>query len=294
MKSRKALGCAAALVAVAAAVALVAIVRRQMAERRELDERGQMYVRFGVDAPPSEKFPALPAVAPHNAAAASLGAVLFTRPGLFAEKGKACATCHRLNSGGVDNRRHGGRLTRTVNNAFFADRFLHDGSVAGYPALVERMVSDKGFCGGGTLDAAVSRLAANAAVSNRFAMVYDAGLTSANLVDALVQHGLTLVSERGAYDLFRSGRPEALSAEARRGFEIFRANCADCHFGPALGARAFADGQKVPGLRGLSSRKAYLSTVTRTELPAVLAFMPGGEIEDDSDRLALLSFLGNL
>ena len=294
MKLKKVFGVVGAVAAVAAAVALVVLVRRQMAEKRELDERGQMYVRFGVEAPPEERFPALPGVAPHNAAAASLGAVLFTKPGLFAEKGKACATCHRLNSGGVDNKRHGGALTRTVNNAFFADRFMRDGSVAGYPALVERMLADKVFCGGGSLDGVVSRLAANAAVSNRFAMVFDEGLNAANLVDALVQHGLTLVSERGAYDRFRGGVEDALSAESKRGFEIFRANCAECHYGPALGLRRVVEGQKVPGLRGLSSRKAYLSTGTRSDLTAVLAFMPGGEIEDDADRLALLSFLGEL
>lgn len=294
MSKKKVLGLAATVVVVAAGVALAVLVRRQMAERRELDARGEMYVRFGVDAPPTELFPALPALAPHNAAAASIGATLFTKPGLVAQRGKVCAACHRLNSGGVDNKRHGKILTRTVNNAFFADVFMNDGSVRGYPAIVEKMISDPRFCGAGPIDAVVAKLAANAAVSNRFSMVYDAGLTATNLVDAFVQYGLTLVSERGAYDLFRSGRPDALSDEAKRGFEIFRANCAECHYGPALGMQRVHEGRKVPGLRGLSSRKAYLTDGTRTDLPAVLAFMPGGDIDVESDRLALLAFLREL
>ena len=294
MEKKKIMGVAAAVVVVSAGVALAVLVRRQMEERRVLDARGEMYVRFGVDAPPTELFPALPAAAPHNAAAAALGATLFTKPGLVAERGKVCAACHRLNSGGVDNRRHGKILTRTVNNAFFADMFMHDGSVRGYPAVVERMISDPKFCGAGSVDAVVTKLAANAAISNRFSMVYDAGLTATNLVDALVQHGLTLVSERGAYDLFRSGRPDALSDEAKRGFEIFRASCAECHYGPALGMRRVHEGRKVPGLRGLSSRKAFLTDGTRSDLSAVLMFMPGGDIDAEPDRLALLAFLREL
>ena len=86
------------------------------------------------------------------------------------------------------------------------------------------------------------------------------------------------------------------------GSEVFvAAKCMDCHDGPVLGARkvmrvapARPDRPlKVPALRGLRLRKAYLTEGKVNDLDAVVPKMPGGDLSPE-DRKALVDFLKTL
>ena len=267
------------------------VVRQRAA--REMAERKEFFARFGLDSDGSREFVALPKALTCNALSARLGEALFIDKRLARSPYRVCGPCHRLNEGGIDARALDGRLPRTVYNAIFADVFLHDGSVTGFPALVRHMIESPNHCAGGPLSNVVARLAADEKLCKRFQMAYPDGLTEDNLLDAFSQYQRTLFSSGLPFDHWCNGRTNALDATQIKGFALFRQRkCTDCHYGPALGTLKVADGKKVPGLRGLSQRRAYLPDA-RIDLGAVLTLMPGGDLESE-DRRALTAFLKSL
>ena len=257
---------------------------RQIAERREF------LARFGIDSDGKMEFVPLPRGLTHNAISARLGETLFIDRRLARTQYRVCGACHRMNEGGIDARALDGRLPRTVYNAVFADVFLHDGSVTGFPALVRHMIESPNHCAGGPLSNIVARLATDEKLARSFQKAYPDGLTEDNVLDAFGQYQRTLFSSGLPFDYWCNGRTNALDAVQKKGFAIFRdRKCTDCHYGPALGLLKVADGKKVPGLRGISLRRAYLPDA-RTDLGAVLTLMPGGDLEAD-ERRALTAFL---
>ncbi len=67
-------------------------------------------------------------------------------------------------------------------------------------------------------------------------------VTRERIIDALHAYVLSLRSGESAYDRFRAGNPEALTASARRGLALFtgKADCASCH---TVEGATFTDGQ---------------------------------------------------
>ena len=260
---------------------------------RQIAERKEFFARFGIDSDGTREFVSLPKALTCNALSARLGEALFIDKRLARNPYRVCGACHRLNEGGIDARALDGRLPRTVYNAIFADVFLHDGSVTGFPALVRHMIESPDHCAGGPLSNVVARLAADEKLSKRFKVAYPDGLTENNVLDAVDQYQRTLFSSGLPFDHWCNGRTNALDAVQTKGFAIFREKkCTDCHYGPALGTLKVANGKKVPGLRGLSQRRAYLPDA-RVDLGAVLTLMPGGDLEAE-DRRALTAFLKSL
>lgn len=251
--------------------------------------------RLGIQSDGTEEFFPLPPAIPADQNAAAVGGMLFREKRLSVPKARSCQSCHPLNAGGTDGRLHGGVLTRPVVNAGFADVFLHDGSVTGLTALVERMATDARFGGCTNLALSAAWLGSDIKFSYRFRKRYQDGVTVSNVLDALTAYVNTLVTHNGAFDRYCAGQKDALTEEQRRGLGLFRERkCTDCHDGPVLGAWKVVDGKKVPALRGLSGRKAYSASGLRSDIGAVFPFMPGGDIESAADRLALVAFLDML
>ena len=260
---------------------------------RQVAVRKDFLARFGMDSDGKTEFVSLPKALVHNALSARLGEELFTDRRLARSPYRACGACHRLNEGGIDARALDGRLPRTVYNAIFADVYLHDGSVTGFPALVRHMIESPNHCAGGPISNVVARLSADEKLSKRFQTAYKDGLTEYNVIDAFGQYQRTLFTSGKPFDHWCDGRTNALDAVQAKGFAIFRERkCSDCHYGPALGTLKVVDGKKVPGLRGISMRRAYLPDA-RNDLGAVLTLMPEGDV-DEEERRALTSFLKTL
>ncbi len=290
------------LVAGACALAALAVVGMVLvhfwAERRRVEEkfeaRKAFLARFGIDSDGRSDFMALPPMLPHAVGPSKLGEDLFCDRRLAQSQRRTCAACHCLNEGGVDNEVHGGVLTRTVMNASFSPVFLKDGSLTNLADVVAQMIERRDRAGGGDLNKVVRKLGADERMLARFRVCYETGLTPANLLDALVQHNRTLLSPRSQFDRYWGGKKDALDASQKEGMEIFRRrNCLSCHDGPALGGLRVSKGCKVPVLRGLGSRRVYLSDGSRTDLGAVLTLMPQGNLEAP-ERAALVSFLKSL
>ncbi len=259
-------------------------------------KRGEVYRQFGIDQPGTRLFVPLESqLIACNQMRAKLGEKLFNDrrlTGSRVSQGLVCGACHHLGAGGTDSKIHHGVLTRPVYNAPFATSYLHDGSLTNLHETVTRMIEHPHFSGGGPLASVTARLAEDAALSNQFQFVYKDGLAGTNVVDAVTEYMKTLITANTAYDFWCAGDMGRLSPDAQRGSEVFlSARCMDCHDGPVLGARKVSRGRKVPALRGLGLRKAYLTEGKIKDLNAVVPLMPGGEALPPKDRKSLVEFL---
>ena len=266
--------------------------RRLAAEKAA---RVAQYARFGISSDGVSDFHPLPPLVPHLPAVAALGGDLFRDRRLSAPACRSCMTCHQLNYGGVDGKLHGKVLTRPVQNAALAEVFLRDGSISNLADLVRHMVLSPHFGGGTNLNESTSWINSDLKFAYRYKKQFPEGVNATNAVVAVVEYLKALVSGNGAFDRHLNGQKDALTPEEVRGFEVFKTQkCVSCHAGPALGGWRVSEGRKVPALRGLSTRRRYMSDGLRSELGAVLPFMPGGDVEDAADRRALCAFLRTL
>lgn len=76
---------------------------------------------------------------------------------------------------------------------------------------------------------------------HRFVAVFGEEPAVTNVAKAIAAFLRTLLSANSPFDRFEHGEEEALSAEARRGLDLFRgkANCVACHFGPTFSDEQF-------------------------------------------------------
>jgi len=286
----------AAAAVVAAAGFFVAWLVNVRAEERAEAEREALYRRFEISASGKKRFVPMPPMLTHNGPRARLGQQLFNDRRLACSQRLVCGACHWLGAGGTDSRIHHGKITRPVHNAVFATCYMHDGGMSNLHDVVRTMIVTPYFCGGGSLDVVLSRLSADAPLAKRFEFAYEGkgGLNGTNVVDSVVEYMKTLITSGTPYDFWCAGHEERLTAEERRGSEVFiSARCMDCHDGPALGGRKVSKGRKVPSLRGLSLRKAYLTEGKEKKLENVVPLMPGGDLPQE-ELAPLLAFLGVL
>ncbi len=190
----------------------------------------------------------IPDSIPYNARKAALGEVLYHDTRLSADGTISCATCHGLNTGGVDNKRYsegikgqlGGVNAPTVYNACFNFVQFWDGRAntlaeqAGGPPLnpVEM--------GCGSFDEIVARLQADKAFTDSFTVVYPEGLSQASITDAIAEFEKTLVTPNSAFDRYLKGDEQAMTSEQIAGYDVFKKyDCATCHAGVNMGGLTY-------------------------------------------------------
>lgn len=193
---------------------------------------------------PFEALPTPPALDP---ALVALGRKLFHDPRLSADGRVACASCHALDTGGVDHRvvslgvggQAGAINAPTVYNAALNFRQFWDGRAgtleeqAGGPLTnpVE-MASD--------WPKTLSFLEHDTPYRQAFAAVFSDGVTQANVRHAIASFERTLITPGSAFDHYLGGELHALSDPALAGFRLFRQiGCASCHQGVNLGGNLY-------------------------------------------------------
>ncbi len=274
-------------------------VRERAAEEalaREAAAREKLYRQFEIFSSGKKLMVPLPSMLVHHGPRAQLGKKMLNDKRLACSQRLVCGACHWLGAGGTDSRLHHGLLTRPAYNAVFANCYMQDGSLTNLHDVVETMIRAPYFCGGGSLDVAVSKLSKDSAIVELFNSAYkdEGGFNGTNVVDSVVEYMKTLITSGTPYDYWCAGHDDRFTPVQRRGSELFiSARCMDCHDGPTLGARKISNGRKVPALRGLSFRKAYLTDGKAKKLEAVIPMMPGGALSSD-DMKSLLAFLSVL
>lgn len=179
---------------------------------------------------------------------AALGDLLYHDTRLSADGTVSCATCHGLNTAGVDNEQYskgikgqrGGVNAPTVYNSVFNFVQFWDGRAAtlaeqaGGPPLNPVEMGCKSF------DEIVARLSADKAFAAKIRAVYPEGLNQATITDAIAEFEKTLVTPNSPFDLYLKGDKKAMTAEQIEGYKLFKEyNCATCHAGVNMGGLSY-------------------------------------------------------
>ena len=184
----------------------------------------------------------------------ALGFSLYHDTRLSVDNTVSCATCHGLNTGGVDNLQYskgvannmGGVNAPTTYNAVYNFVQFWDGraktlaeQAAGPPLNPVEMAST-------SFDEIIAKLAQDEKYVAEFNALYTNGITEANITNAIEEFERTLVTPNSQFDKWLLGDSEALTADELRGYDLFKANnCATCHVGANLGGESY----ELMGLR---------------------------------------------
>lgn len=185
---------------------------------------------------------------------AALGYALFHDTRLSVDNTVSCASCHALETAGVDNHQYstgvneqlGGVNAPTVYNAVYNFVQFWDGraetlaaQAAGPPLNPIEMAST-------SFEEIIAKLQKDKKFAKAFNAVYPEGMTQATLTDAIEQFERTLVTPDSRFDKWLRGDDNAVTAEELAGYELFkRYDCATCHVGPNLGGQSY----ELMGLR---------------------------------------------
>ena len=191
---------------------------------------------------------------PYDEAKAALGFKLYHDKRLSIDNTVSCASCHGLNTAGVDNKpfsegvegKLGGVNAPTVFNAVYNFVQFWDGRAqtladpaAGPPVNPVEMASPN-------FDAIVAKLNKDKKFAREFKAVYPEGFSQATITDAIEQFECTLITPNSRFDKYLRGDKEAITAEELEGYELFKKyNCATCHVGKNLGGESY----ELMGLR---------------------------------------------
>jgi len=201
------------------------------------------------------KLPPVPAPKdnPQTKAKIELGHELVFDVRLAKNDSISCAGCHlpAAGGGGPTPRAfgHGGELGRWapswVNSGYY-DALFWDGRAA---SLEEQTGALQGHMGpisapgemGGDVDAIVKRLNAIPAYRKAFNDAFGEDATRENVAKAIASFERTLIATDAPFQHFVNGDAKAISASAKRGFEVFRGKgqCVACHTPPLLTDNAF-------------------------------------------------------
>jgi cytochrome c peroxidase len=196
-------------------------------------------------------FPPLPAPADNELTRerAALGKRLFFDQQLSSTREIACASCHVQSAAFADPNRFsvgvdgkiGARNAPALVNLAWSKSFFWDGGV---PSLELQAVGpiQNELEMDMTLEGVAERLAGDTELTTAFFDAYGRGPSEFTITRAIASFVRTLVSGQSPYDRFHRGDETALTAEARRGLEIFsgeRGECFHCHAGVNLAIDEF-------------------------------------------------------
>lgn len=184
---------------------------------------------------------------PTDSAKVALGFELYHDTRLSGDNTIACATCHGLNTGGVDRKQYsegingqfGGVNAPTVYNAALNTVQFWDGRAADLKEQAAGPPLNPVEMGCKTFDEISAKLADDKEFSKRFLEVYPEGLNQSTITDAIAEFEKTLLTP-SRFDKYLMGDKNALTAEELEGYQLFKDNkCATCHTGVNLGGQSF-------------------------------------------------------
>jgi len=249
-----------------------------------------------------------PADNPYQAEKAALGKMLFFDPRLSVNQNISCATCHNPSFGweqalplavGAQNTALG-RHNPTVLNLAWGDKFFWDGRAASLEEQALGPIQSEVEMNM-PLEVLIDRVKGIPGYKPYFDQVFGGQINAENIAKAIATFERTVVSGPAPFDRWVEGDEEAISAEAKRGFELFngKARCSACHTGwnftdnkfhdigmptPDIGRYAQDPSDemnrhafKTPGLRNITQRAPYMHNGSLANLDSVLVhYLSGG------------------
>lgn len=184
---------------------------------------------------------------PTDSAKVALGFALYHDTRLSADNTISCATCHGLNTGGVDRKQYsegidgqlGGVNAPTVYNSALNSLQFWDGRAADLKEQAAGPPLNPVEMGCKSFDEICAALAEDKEFSKQFTAVYTDGFTQSNITEAIAEFEKTLLTP-SRFDKYLMGDKSALTAEELDGYQLFKDNkCATCHVGVNLGGQSF-------------------------------------------------------
>ena len=246
-------------------------------------------------------------------------------------------SCHDLGHGGDDGRvvsvgvegKEGTINAPTVFNAGLNFAQFWDGRAETLLEQIDGPVQSSVELGS-LWPEVVAKLYEHESYPARFDALYADGITRANVKDALAEFMRTLTTPNSRFDRWLGGEADALSAEEKRGYALFKHyGCVSCHQGANVGGNMFqvfgvlndyfakrgnltdadmgrfnvtgnpADRHafKVPSLRMAALTAPYLhdgsAATLRDAVDAMFTFQLGREAPD-ADKDAIVAFIATL
>lgn len=189
----------------------------------------------------------LPAPPPIPAAISELGHKLFQDTRLSHNGQMSCASCHRLDRGGADGRRHplgsDGRPldfnALTVFNATVNFRLNWRGNFRTFEELTEAVLTDARVMNTGW-EELLGKLRDDADYVRLFDQAYGSRPDRAHVLDALASFQRGLLTPDSRFDQYLRGSRDTITEEEERGFQLFKTyGCIACHQGANLGGNLF-------------------------------------------------------
>ncbi len=177
----------------------------------------------------------------------ALGEKLFFDTRLSGDDTLSCASCHALEKGGTDqapvatgiNGQQGPINSPTVYNARWNLAQFWDGRAADLQEQAAGPVENPVEMGAKWQDV-IDKLNQDTPFATAFQEVYPAGLSVETVTDAIAVYERTLITPNSAFDRYLMGQKDAISDEARAGYQTFvEKGCAMCHVGKVLGGQSF-------------------------------------------------------
>ncbi|ESP92838.1 MULTISPECIES: cytochrome-c peroxidase [Pseudoalteromonas] len=325
--------CLLAIVLVLAMQLKASQQQHQWQKEVEIQSTGVTYLERKVEAP----IQPLPVVEQYDIAWARLGKALFKSPLLSADNTVSCASCHDLYNGGDDGfsvsvgikQQLGERNSPTVFNSVLNFRQFWDGRSPNLEAQTPEPIHNPIEMGSNWQDI-IKKLKAQPGFVKSFNAVSKEGVTTENIIKAIVAFEASLISQNSPIDAFLLGNTSALSTQQQRGYEKFVSyGCVTCHQGRNIGGNLyqkvgrldrvpshllddvgrFALTQnpqdkfvfKVPSLRNVALTAPYFHNGSVDNLSDAIRIMAKGQLgldlsdEDVADIEALLqAFTGEL
>lgn len=193
---------------------------------------------------PLKPLPPVPAQDPQRV---ELGRQLFNETRLSVNNSLSCASCHRLEKGGGDNKAfsigfNGQPLsinTPSVLNASLNFRQFWNGRAATLEDQAHAVVESPTEMGS-NWEHVVQMLATDPAYNSAFGNAYPDGVTAANVQNALATYERTLLSANSRFDQYLKGNTDILSLDEKYGYQRFKDyGCIACHQGVNIGGNMF-------------------------------------------------------
>jgi len=192
---------------------------------------------------PIEPLPEVPAL---DRNVVALGRRLFHDPRLSGDGKVACSSCHDLARGGSNPRARslgvngiqGLVNAPSVYNASLNFVQFWDGRAATLEEQIGGPITNA-FEMGSSWQKVLAALGAEPSYVADFAALAG-GVTEANVRRAIADFERTLLTRGSPFDRFLAGDDQALNAEARAGYEVFKSvGCIACHQGRNVGGNMF-------------------------------------------------------
>ena len=184
---------------------------------------------------------------PADSAKVALGFALYHDTRLSGDNSISCATCHGLNTGGVDRKQYsegikgqlGGVNAPTVYNAALNCLQFWDGRAADLKEQAAGPPLNPVEMGSISFDEISDKLAEDKDFSKKFLAIYPEGFNQSTITDAIAEFEKTLLTP-SRFDKYLMGDKDALTADELEGYQLFKDNkCATCHVGMNIGGQSF-------------------------------------------------------